>query len=838
MTFVNSKKAAKEDIDKKAIIGENEKQPPFWLREHYIQACAWILLTIGLCIIVVTFYLALYQNNSNDMSRNYKVDDNVVTDGGNGVLMSQNTPNYNDSIAEDEAKDFHIDGWLDSPQNSRLIMNNIFGGIAVNLIGCQEKLCKIGCSHDNNVFMSLFDTMQTTTCPSIDVLLLDSQYFPNNTLQNSWMPMNLSVHELIIRSGHLSIIKSRAFNSPIFGNIFLMSLLNLKIETLEYGALVGLKKLKYLTIDSHVKSLEPALFKPVQNTLTHLKLHTKLDIVGDRNLFGVSYMPKLEYLDLSYNNISGTLERWMFSSTPNLKYLIMISCQLQRIESNTFNHLADKLIFLNLSKNKLITLAAEVIEPLLRNNVGAMMSLSHNKWLCDCAMQNLSLVYRKYRNQFIDAVYCVAPHNVYGVSIDEVDYEKLEDCELLTTAVTEQESLEENEDPLITTTTTSVSTTKGYANTPPLDWDAGDGLDSDDIKSEEPSSVFKMRCISVDSSDDSSSSLSSASRSSETLERNVDLNGDMDYFKLPPPSHEFDLQLLAENNSVIVVVDSPENVVVIWFSEQQEADFISCNNRSVDYECMRYAKPQMMVGPLVENTTYTFCLLPSFQDSISPFNCLPLHVPIKRKDNIWISQDYKQFTIGMLCLIFLVSTIMGALVAYFGIKTYPDLLEGSKNVVVVKKPEASCYVATISEMEYSKQNSLKKRKSSAKDDCKKELVKKEALKKQTSAKLPLPPVPFNNPPLETPPPSFQMSIKNLERMSSAFGFDGPFLEDDLCKEENYETPRSCENEYSLDQRSVPNNYGMSPGSPPPLPKRNSNISDSPTVVMNRFSTHT
>ncbi|XP_075167796.1 uncharacterized protein LOC142239950 [Haematobia irritans] len=832
MTFVQS------DKDKKKVSGENKnlennKTLQFWQKEHYVQACAWILLTIGLCILIVTFYLALHQKQSNNDSRNYNVEHEGSVDDDNADLtvIGVYAPSKDGELEGNASNDFHMDGWLDSPQNSRLIIENIFGGISRNLMGCQEKLCKIACSHDSHVFTSLFAIMMITSCPSIDVLLLDDQDFPNNTLDNSWLPVNISVHEIVISASNLSIIKSKAFDTPIYHNTLLMSLLSLKIEKLENDALVGLNNLKYLTIDSHVDKLESGFFRPVQKTLTHLKLNAHLQVMGNRNLFGMSFMDKLEYLDLSSNNISGPMDRWMFSSTPNLKYLIMVDCKLRHIESNTFQHLVDKLIFLNLSKNKLITLDADIIEPILRNNVGAMISLSRNNWLCDCEMQKLSLIYQKYRNKFMDAVYCSSPHSVYGRSIDEVDYQLLAGCEVLTTTtVTAQGPIEEKEDYPVTTTT-STSTTRLYFNTaPPIDLD---DLDSMEVPSSEES--FKMRCVNVDSDGESKSSSSSSlpdssSRSSETMERNLDLQSDSDYFKLPPPSHEFDLQLIAENNTVIVVVDNPENLVVMWFSEQHEADFVSCNNRTVDYECMRYARPQLMVGPLVENTTYTFCLVPPLQNAISPFNCLPLHVPLKREDNVWISQDYKQFTIGMLCLIFLVSTIMGALVAYFGIKTYPDLLEGSKNVLVVKKLDPSCYVATISETEYIKQASLKKRKPSASNEC-----KKESLMKQTSVKLPLPPVPCDNHVEETPPPSFQMSVQNLERLSSAFNFDCPFSDGALWKEENYETPRSCENEYSLEQRSVPNNYGMSPRSPPPLPKRNSNLSDSPTVVMNRFS---
>ncbi|XP_061389021.1 uncharacterized protein LOC133324150 [Musca vetustissima] len=838
MTFLainNSAEPSKTDtkkLQKKGNGTESEKNSLCGMSEVCIQTCAWILLTVGLCIIIVVFYLAIHQQN-HDNVRSFDLDSRneisianvsivhedaavVVNESGGG---DDDDDDSDDNNSEDNLLRVNQDNeWLDSPRSSRMIIENVFGSISTNLIGCQEKLCKIACSNDKHIYTSLFATMKTTSCPSIDVLLMESQNFPDNILTNSWLPANLSVYEIILRSSNVTRIKGNSFNTPMFMGVFLMSWFDLELDTVESGALLGLFKLRYLTIDSKIKKLEPAFFQPVQTTLTHLKLNARLEMSGNRNLFDVGYMSKLEYLDLSYNNISGTLTRRMFQSTPNLKYLIMIDCKLEHIEEHAFRNLTNRLIFLNLAKNRLITLEAQIVEPILRNNVGAMVSLSRNEWRCDCDMEHLASLYREQRNKFIEDVYCTAPRILYGIPIDEVNYEE-QGCDKF---VTTEATIEEIE----ISPTIPLTTPKTTDSTPKMDFDASEDDNIDD--SGEITKLFKMRCVNAESAE---SSVAEITASAEVLERNLDAGDDNDIFQLPPPSHEFDLELIEENNTVIVLVKDPGDLVIMWFSEQEEADFVTCNGRTVDYECMRYAQPQLMVGPLVENTTYTFCLVPPYQNAISPFNCMPLHVPLKRQENIWISQDNKQFTIGMLCLIFLVSTIMGALVAYFGIKTYPDLLEGSKNVLVVKKPDKSCYVSTISETEYMKQNSLKKRKTYINNE-KKDSLSKEVLRKKSSIKLPLPAIPP-----ETPPPSFQMSVQNLppSLISNSPYLDDPFSSDFICRDENYETPRSCENEYTLEQRSAPNNYAMSPASPPPLPKRNSNLSDTSTLVLQRSS---
>lgn len=171
-------------------------------------------------------------------------------------------------------------------------------------------------------------------------------------------------------------------------------------------------------------------------------------------------------------------------------------------------------------------------------------------------------------------------------------------------------------------------------------------------------------------------------------------NPSMAYYKFAIPTYNFELTLL-ENNSVQVLVhdyNSQPKINIIWFCRQNEVNKIGNVNevaQNIEYHCEMYQQPYLLVNELNENITYTFCMLEIPQITISPFNCLPLYVPISKMepDNTWITQDDKQFTLGMLSLIFTLSALFGGIIAYFGIKTYPELLEGSKNVLVVKRSE-------------------------------------------------------------------------------------------------------------------------------------------------------
>ncbi|XP_037811285.1 uncharacterized protein LOC119603348 [Lucilia sericata] len=794
------------------------------MNQKRLQLCAWVLLTVGLCIVVTTFYLAIQQNSGYNTS--VAADGKLLDDASDLLPINEEDP-YSGTghfSLEDEG--------LGSNKSGRfsIKLSDLYEAIGKNKNGCQEKLCQIACTNVANVYAAVHEIVKASSCPSIDVLLLEQQDFPMGVLKNYWMASNISFYEVSIRFGNITKIKSNAFNSPLFRNTFVLSLSHMNITKVESGALLGLYSLKYLTIKSHIQKLAPAIFQPVQTTLVNLKLNANLRINGNGSLFGVSYMPNLIYLDLSNNIFNGSLCKHFFKSMPNLKYLIITESQIQHIEKDAFEDLREKLTFVNLSKNFLTTLSAAVLEPILVTQRIAMLNLANNHWICSCWLQELANLYKEYRLQFMEVLYCKAPHHLYGVTLDEVDFEK-ENC--VVTGTTQQDTVEEKEVETVTepeTSTVKSTTSKDYGSgsSSPVE-NSSDYVQSNELSSTESSKVLKMRCFDPNASGQTSRE-ADILPSDEPIESSVETFSDnSEHLQLPAPTYDFELQLIPENNSVIVSISTPSQfgILVIWFSEQLESSVIVYDETSLDYECKRYDAPDLIVGPLQENTTYTFCLLGAMENDISPFDCLPLYVPPKRQENIWISEDNKQFTIGMLCLIFLLSTIAGALIAYFGIKAYPDLLEGSKNVLVVKKPDQACYVATISETEYQKQNSLKKRKPSTKEL---------AIKKQSSIKLPLP----DTPPAETSPSPYRMSVKDLERLSSLKSsstcFEDTFPNYNFADDE-YETPKVCNDEYTAEQRSVPNMYGMSPRSPPPLPKRNSNVSNSPTLVINRFSSY-
>lgn len=146
------------------------------------------------------------------------------------------------------------------------------------------------------------------------------------------------------------------------------------------------------------------------------------------------------------------------------------------------------------------------------------------------------------------------------------------------------------------------------------------------------------------------------------------------------PSVDFEVSLLG-NKSVQIIIESPPlDVDVIWFND----DAVTRSTDSVD--CLVYPSNPVIIDGLEENTTYIFCGIPRGAKEISPLNCVPVRIPGLDLGFVkWIGNGNKHFTITMIILSFAGSLVFGSVISYFTIKTYPDLVEGGKHVIHVRR---------------------------------------------------------------------------------------------------------------------------------------------------------
>ncbi|XP_033234261.1 uncharacterized protein [Drosophila pseudoobscura] len=636
---------------------------------------AWMLLTIGLCIIVTAS--VRYSNAYNDNTRKERSDD-------------QNYMHNIDSKKENE-ENFEL-----SSQVQRKTSYNISSTTA---IGCTEISCRISCSNNKDVYGDISDVMNSSSCEIITSIIISNQF--RHCLENNWIYKDVDVLDIIISNSHLTEIKSASFNVPLFAKVIHMSWVNLKLQEVDSGALVGLYSLKKLEIDSKLPTMSMTFLQPVQTTLTYLKLNVQLIFYSNLTLFENIYFERLTYLDLSYNRFLGPLTRQIFNAVPNTTYLYLQHCSITAIEDNAFNDIAHNLKIVNLANNILSTISSIVLTGI--NPI--YIELEPNNWLCDCELLSLIHFVSKHSRLFINVPYCRMPYYFFGILFNDLDSSKI-NCS------TGNERITTTQKTYISTTTAEKTnqTTTGWQEELSTLTTIGSGKYTGSFTNEYSySPILQFSCSqAVD--------LNESVRLTNHSQRDINTNkvepNQANYangiFVFQPPTYDLYLEL-SDDFSLQVRIDNyndADQINIIWFTELFDS------NKDVfdvdySYNCMQYSGPFLTIASLHGNHTYTFCMMPTDNVVISPLFCQPLYVPMvgekthNATDSIQNTSNNKQFSVAMLVLILFVSTIFGAIISYLGIKAYPDLLEGSKNVLIIKKLDKTCYISTITESEYT-----------------------------------------------------------------------------------------------------------------------------------------
>ncbi|KAH8354940.1 hypothetical protein KR093_002156, partial [Drosophila rubida] len=644
--------------------------------------------------------------------------------------------------------------------------------------GCRELSCRITCFDNEDLYTDTFSTMKGSDCEVFTSLIVANQF--RLSLQDKWIDSNATVLKIVLMESQFERIKTGAFSAAMFAKVFHMIWVDLKLTDLSNGALLGLYSLRKLEIDFQLPNISMTLLQPVQMTLTHLRINSGISFKSNLNVFDNIYLEKLIHLDLSHNTFSGPLNKRIFSGTPNVTYLLLKYCSITSIEDSAFEDLADKLILVDL-KHNLLTQLSETVLRIAGKRL--LLDLEPNNWNCNCHLRSMVDFYNDNKSLFISVPYCRMPYNLYGKIFDEIDSAELNcaaEIEIpgnFTSDYTDEMTINDRvEDPAFPTDSTFSSQFSTEVPTKQSPYGA----------------ILQFSCSEAIDYD-----MTTRQFVEERSERNVDDKVAKAYnsgtFVFEPPVYDLILELF-DNRSVRAYIDGyqrSDQLNIIWFSDDMESSVIR-NASQTDYTCMQYEEPHLIVDPLQQNHTYTFCMMPTDNLVISPLLCQPLHVPQGRgsgdSDDVWISESEKQFTIAMLCLIFFISTIFGAIFAYLGIKSFPNLLEGSKNVLVVKKVDKECYVSTITDSQYIKRplskSSSRNMKSSA------------ATAKIYDTSLP--------------------SLVNLQSPSTCFEEHFTAMNFQTI---GYEMPKQFKKVAS--ESCTINNSMDRPGSPPPLPKRNS-----------------
>ncbi|KAJ8981989.1 hypothetical protein NQ317_013641 [Molorchus minor] len=339
----------------------------------------------------------------------------------------------------------------------------------------------------------------------------------------------------------------------------------------------------------------------------------------------------LTILQFSQFNTFNSLLNATFTDAPQLVALYLSDNNIKSAEVNAFKGIQSSLQLLSLKNNKLATLPDGIFTDFVH---GGEIDISGNQWNCNCSLLWLKYFYiNNFESYFRNGS---IPFNCTAGSYNEVIF-----CpnDTLTT-----KSYISTDSTNITTPAPSISST---AN--PFDY-------------------VNLECQDL------------------TLQPNS-LEG-MDRFfshsvKVRNGTVTYNFYQISESpNFEIKVLNSIGSDYMIWINSKN----------SSDYGCVHNVKESVVLDNLNYGMSYTICLLKESADSVTPFDCTSLNVPLEWKNLPWIRNKDMPIIIGAIIGTSLAIIVMTSLVMFYTIRQNPKLIKGNKRVVIVRNKSADALV--------------------------------------------------------------------------------------------------------------------------------------------------
>lgn len=254
-------------------------------------------------------------------------------------------------------------------------------------------------------------------------LEFDGCRFNRNTVGPSWLAIDQPIASLRFhfKSHLLERIEKNAFQAEIFQATESLDFDNVLIKKINSDTFEGLPSLRNLRVASTI------LTEVTKDAFVHSVNLTRLAIKGGWKLKTTKITAGKQYSKVEEINYTGTqyiakIEKKSFESVPKLRAINFARTNLKTIESGAFKG-ADELLQVNVSGNSLTTLPSGVLNDIAKRR-GAIIDLTENPWLCNCALVELQrlLSDESTRGAFVDidnirCIKLVFPKWVYGSSV-------------------------------------------------------------------------------------------------------------------------------------------------------------------------------------------------------------------------------------------------------------------------------------------------------------------------------------------------------------------------------------------------------------------------------------
>lgn len=207
-------------------------------------------------------------------------------------------------------------------------------------------------------------------------------------------------------------IMDDAFDSSTFGQLQVLALFEMSIQTLGARTLRGLTALRELRLVD-VKLLRlPGFLFGVSNKIERLEIVGGMDI-GDLGSLLKLPLPKLSEMRLRLN-AKHFVDSTVLSSVKMLSFLDMQNCGMETIAPFVFFPFRVTLKYINLVGNRLKMLPSTMFGYLLPSDT-LKFYLYDNPWDCDCTLVDMWLVVEAHPGNFPGPIAC---KNSEGVLMD------------------------------------------------------------------------------------------------------------------------------------------------------------------------------------------------------------------------------------------------------------------------------------------------------------------------------------------------------------------------------------------------------------------------------------
>ncbi|XP_055537144.1 uncharacterized protein LOC129725390 isoform X2 [Wyeomyia smithii] len=588
--------------------------------------------------------------------------------------------------------------------------------------------CKISCTGVDVTKMSAKITklLEDLLCSEI-TLVIESLYIADQKLVLDWLQLDVDVNvaQLELKTSDIMEITPGAFDMGCLYGATSLSLNSLQVTYLDGYTFIGLSQLKELNLKNlPLKQVGQYLLSPMMFTLTRLLVEGSLDKINPFPLTGMTQMHNLAVVSFDYNIFEDVLDGDSFAFLPLVSSLYLRNSNITTLKKEVIESVSKSVKQIHLDGNELETIGEGVFDSV--RNMSVKIYLKNNPLICDCNLNYLHDLIVSNPDMF-DDVTCDKPDELSGELVASVVV-----CQITPTLPTTELVTHEPNDTETTKTTESTMSTSGK----PTHMPPGDETETTETVTPTRPPFTMPTKPPVTEPDDPPTAPEPTETSSTTPKPTI---------PPPPPTpipttttststttagNVYTLQCLssavtvesslnileaseigvqkrskifavseAQEGAVDVLLDQLyQNSLILWFYDTSSNTLFPTNIED-SASCVEISGRVKRITNLVPDMTYIFCILYVYENTISPFDCLPHKLLPTYGQRTWLIEDQKIIVISILISSILVSILIGIMGTYCFINSFTTYKKACRNVSANlcsdKSATNQCYMTPV-----------------------------------------------------------------------------------------------------------------------------------------------